>query len=139
MPYAMIYPMFAMVVLTMMVGALNLFTRITAVRSGRLDPGYFKTFSVGTPPEDVIKVGRHFNNLFEVPTLFYAGALAAMVTGTSGAANYWAWGFVATRVLHTFIHIGPNKLLYRMPAFVAGVVCLAALWVCVVCKVAFAN
>lgn len=36
-----------------------------------------------------------------------------------------AWAFFATRIVHTFIHAGPNDVRLRFPVFTAGVGCLA--------------
>lgn len=140
MPYAMVYPMFAMVVLTVVVGLITFVTRINSVRKDGLDPRYFKTYNVGSPSEQVIKTGRHFSNLFEVPVLFYAGCISAMIVGIgSGPAMIWAWAFFAARVAHAYIHIGSNKLWYRMGAFMISMVCVLGLWTTVVLKVCAAG
>ena len=136
MPYVLIYPMFALVVLTFVVGAITLITRINAVRSGKLDARYFKTYNVGVPTDAVTKTQRHFSNLFEVPVLFYSGCLAAMMVGAGGTwPQTWAWLFVAARASHAWIHIGRNKIYPRMASFLFGFVCVMALWLCVVSKV----
>src|SRR5947209_8693763 len=67
MTHDLIYPMFAMVMFTLLVGVITLMTRIHAVRSGKLDARYFKTFSFGEPTIEVLKTQRHFSNLFEIP------------------------------------------------------------------------
>jgi hypothetical protein len=40
-----------------------------------------------------------------------------------------AWLFVLTRLLHTAIHIGPNKVRWRSPVFALGLIILAVMWV----------
>ena len=135
MTHDLIYPMFAMVVLTTMVGFVTLKTRIQAARSGQTDPRYFKTFTYGTPTDAVLKTGRHFSNLFEVPTLYYAGCLAGMMVGVAGMLPLsFAWIFVLARIAHAWIHIGNNKIFPRMGSFWVGYVSMFGLWVCVLVR-----
>ena len=64
-------------------------------------------FQGSAEPEFAAKPARHFTNLFEAPTLFYAGCLAAMVAGVTGTRRgALAWGYVAMRYLHAYIHLG---------------------------------
>lgn len=134
----LIYPMFALVCLTAAVGWLVLVIRINAVRSGRMDGRYFKTFNYGEPTELVVKTGRHFGNLFEVPVLFYTGCIVAMVLPVQGFwILFWAWTFVAARCFHAFIHIGPNKIYPRIAAFFLGFLAAVAIWIQIFLQVAF--
>lgn len=127
--------MFTMVVLTLFVGVYSLTVRIRAVRKEGLDPMYFKTYTVGDPSHRVLQAGRHFENLFEVPTLFYAGCLAAMMVGANQKwALIWAWAFVAARIVHAVIHLGSNKLFPRMGSFLFGFTAIIGLWICVILK-----
>jgi hypothetical protein len=100
--FPLVYPMFAMVLLTFAVAVVLFRARIRAVREGHTAVSYFRTFA-GSPPEQefLAKPTRHFANLFEVPTLFYAGCLAAMVVGATGPTGLvLAWGYVAARLAH---------------------------------------
>ena len=136
--FSLVYPMLAMVLLTVAVLVLLFRSRVRMVREGLAPVSYFRTFqgSVETP-EYSLKPNRHFVNLFEAPTLFYAGCLAAMVTGVTGT---WvvalAWAYVAMRYLHAFIHLGGNRVRYRMRAYFVGWICLLALWITVAVGVA---
>ena len=131
--HALVYPMFAMVVLTFTV-LLTLFrTRLGAVRTGTVDARYFKTYQEGSEPEASAKLARHFVNLFEAPTLFYAACLAAMFTGQSSPLLIGlAWLYVACRLVHTFIHTGSNQLQQRIAAYFSSWFVLMAIWVCIV-------
>jgi hypothetical protein len=132
MHHDLLLPMFAMVVLTILVGGITFVTRVRAVTSGKLDIRYFKTFNFGDPPEEIIKTQRHFANLFEIPVLFYAACLAGMITGAKGTwPVVFAWLFVAARMVHAWIHLGNNRTMWRMRAFIVGVFAVSALWVCV--------
>ena len=135
-PSSLIYPMFAMVVLTGVVLVTVFRSRVRAVREGAIPSSYYRLYQSGTEPEYARKAGRHFSNLFEAPTLFYAGCLAAMATDVSGAGILiLAWLYVAARIIHALIHLGGNRLRYRIRAYFAGWVVLAVLWVTVVVAV----
>ncbi len=132
----LIYPMAAMVLLTFVV-LLRLFrSRVRAVREGQLTAKYYRVFQGESEPEATVKPARHFVNLFEAPTLFYAGCLAAMVSGDYGLVLLViAWLYVLVRIVHAWIHLGGNRLLYRMRVYFLGWVILLALWVHVVVHV----
>ena len=59
-----------------------------------------------------------------------------MATDVSGAGILiLAWLYVAARIIHALIHLGGNRLRYRIRAYFAGWVVLAVLWVTVVVAV----
>ena len=127
--FSLVYPMFAMVVLTFTV-LVGLFrTRVRAVNAGSVSATYFKTYQQGAEPEASAKLARHFSNLFEAPVLFYAACLAAMVSGQSSAfLTLVAWLYVALRCAHTFIHTGSNRLNHRIAAYFASWIVLLVMW-----------
>ncbi len=137
--YALVYPMFVMVLLTATVLMIMFRSRMRAVREKALASAYFRTFQGGTEPEYAVKPARHFVNLFEAPTLFYAACLAALATRASGPAILaLAWTYVAIRVAHAWIHIGRNRLRHRIPVYGASWAVLLAMWICIVVQVASA-
>jgi len=136
--FPLVYPMFAMVLLTFAVAVVLFRARIRAVREGHTAVSYFRTFA-GSPPEQefLAKPTRHFANLFEVPTLFYAGCLAAMVVGATGPTGLvLAWGYVAARLAHAWVHLGGNRVRHRFRIYLASWIFLLALWVYVCSAVA---
>jgi hypothetical protein len=134
---AIVYPMFAMVLLTASVLVTMFRSRVRAVRENALASSYFRVYQGGTEPDYAVKPARHFINLFEAPTLFYAACLAALATGTTGPAILaLAWTYFAVRVAHAWIHIGRNRLRHRIRIYAASWAVLLALWVCVVAAVA---
>jgi hypothetical protein len=126
----MIYPMFAVVLITAVVGLITIYLRFTSVTSGKVSIKYFRTMSGAAElPEAMAKASRHFDNMFEVPTLFYAACLTAMLTSHTGSAmQTLAWIFVGARALHAFIHITYNNVLHRMISFVTGFATVVAMW-----------
>ncbi len=78
------------------------------------------------------KAANNYKNQFELPVLFYAVCLFALVTRS---VDPWmmllALLFVASRVAHTWIHLGTNVVLHRGIAFLAGLVVLLFMWLMV--------
>jgi hypothetical protein len=130
--------MLALVILTFAVLIVLFRSRVRMVREGLAPVSYFRTFQGSLEqPEFTVKPARHFTNLFEAPTLFYVGCLAAMVTGITGTlVVVLAWLYVAMRYLHAYIHLGGNRVRHRMRAYFASWLCLMALWITVAVGVA---
>jgi hypothetical protein len=127
---SLVYPMAAMVGLTVFVLVRMFRARVGAVRAGHIDAAYYRLFQGAVEPEAPQKVSRNFVNLFEAPTLFYVVCLAAMVTGVTGPVMVaLAWAYVAARIVHTAIHLGPNRLRWRIRAYFASWLMLVAMWV----------
>ncbi len=125
----MIYPMFAMFVLTCLIGLLAVAVRINSVRNGSVRPRFYQLMQGQDVPELVTKTTRCINNMFEVPTLFYAVSVLYIAVGVnSDVAVGLAWCFVALRLLQAVIHLSYNHVLHRMVSFFLGLACLAGLW-----------
>ena len=100
-----------------------------AIKAGQ-DPAYYRAH-IGTPePEAVRAVVRHWDNLFEFPTVFYAACLAAFaLQSVSGWTLAFAWAFVAGRLVQSAVHLTYNNPAHRGLGFVFGVAAVLALWV----------
>lgn len=85
----LIYPMFAMVLLTFGVLVSLFRTRVRFVREGKVDPSYFKIYQDGTEPDASAKLARHFANLFESPVLFYAACISANFSSWAVLLAMW--------------------------------------------------
>ncbi len=131
----LVYPMFVMVLLTTTVMVMLFRRRVRAVKDGLITTSYFRIYQdQGVPePESAAKAARHFSNLFEAPTLFYVACLAAMITQRGGLTIViLAWCYVAARIAHAAIHLGPNKLRWRIRAYFASWLVLMGMWVTLV-------
>ncbi len=129
MNHLLIYPMFAMVLLTVTVLAALFRSRVQAVQKGEVSPYYYKTYQGESEPESSVKLARHFVNIFEAPTLFYAACLAGMILGnTTMVFHILAWSYVMVRALHAFIHTGSNKLKPRIAVYFTSWVVLFMMW-----------
>jgi hypothetical protein len=74
-------------------------------------------------PESVMKINNNIRNQFEVPILFYVLALALWQLGDVGVLTLaLAWLFVASRILHAWIHTRSNYVPARRRVFSFGVV-----------------
>lgn len=72
---------------------------------------------------DVKKVSNNIANQFEIPVLFYALCMIIAITDNVGVLNTaLAWGFVALRYVHTYVHIGSNFVPLRMRIFALSLV-----------------
>ena len=136
----MIYQMFAMVILTFSVLVLLFRGRVRAVRAGRATLDYFKIYQGGTEPESTAKLARHFANLFEAPTLFYVVCLAAMIAQVTGLTmQLLGWLYVAARLAHAYIHLGGNRIRYRVRAYFGSWLVLLAMWLYLVIGISLGH
>ena len=136
--FSLVYPMFAMVLVTATVLGILFRSRVRAVREQKVSTKYFRVYQGETEPEESAQASRHFSNLFEAPVLFYAACLTAMATGQKTLLILvLAWVYVAARVIHTVIHLGSNRLRSRIRAYFGSWLVLLALWITIVAGVAF--
>lgn len=125
-----IFPVFAMVLLTFAVGILMLLYRIKAVKEDGLNPGYFLLNKGAKLPDYLAKATNHYANLFELPVLFYVLCLIIFGANKTDVIHIvLAWFFVAIRYAHAYIHISDNNLKHRRLAFLAGTLILAVMWI----------
>ncbi len=125
----MIYPMFSMVLLTFIVGCITMKCRIASVKSGAVSPKYFKLMDGQEVPELITKTTRCFNNMFEVPLIFYVGCLLYVSLGVDSLIGLlFAWLFVLMRFVHASVYLTYNHLIHRMLAFWFAFLSAMGLW-----------
>lgn len=126
---ALIWPVVAMVVLTIMVWLRMFQTRVGEMKRRRIHPQSVATSSQMLQSVEDSRAADNFRNLFELPVLFYTAIALALYTGAGGTPILvLAWVFVALRVLHSAIHCTYNKVIHRFRAYVFGGFVLWALW-----------
>lgn len=124
----MIYPMFAMVLLTFLIAFRLLFLRIKALKTGRMRLSQFR-LNTGDIPDEIVQTARNYSNLFEVPVLFYAAGTTAIAMGTESAAmTIIAWLFVLARAIHSLIHLTTNDVINRFRIYIVANLCVLAIW-----------
>jgi hypothetical protein len=120
----------ALVIVTFLVGARLLYTRVQEMREKRIHPQAAAT-SVQMAARLVnVQAADNFRNLFEVPVLFYA--LVAMALATAHIPGWLvtgAWAYVALRVAHSFIHCTYNRVYHRLAVFMASFLLIVGLWI----------
>lgn len=124
-----LYPVISMAFLTLFVGVRMLLLRIKAVRKDGMNPAYFLLNKGAKPPEYLIKTTQHYENLFELPVLFY---VVAVIILSIGIVDYiflvLAWSYFIIRSIHAYIHTTYNNLRHRRNMFLISTVVLYAMW-----------
>jgi hypothetical protein len=135
-PNAIVYPAIAMFFLSFSVLAYTAYRRVTAVQRGEVSIRYYRLYNEGEQPDALQQLGRHVQNHFEVPPLFYVALLFLYVTGgVTPVSVGLAWLYVALRCLHSFIHLGSNDVRARLQAWASSGLALAGLWLCLLLHV----
>lgn len=121
-------PVFMMVLLTFIVWIVMYRQRVAEMRARRIHPEKLKTTA------DAARLlestgSENFANLFELPVLFYLLMVIIYVT------DYVSWFFVTggllfvlLRAVHSYIHIGYNRVMHRFYAYSAGGFVLWLMW-----------
>ena len=125
---ATIWPMIAHVALVVVLYLLLSARRMRAVREGRARPEQFRENR--EEPADSLLVRNSIANQFELPMLFYAASiLLYLVDADNPVTVAGGWLFVALRYAHAYVHVTSNRLRYRRPLFIAGMLVLVLLGV----------
>lgn len=131
---SLVYPAAAMVAFILLVGAFVFSVRVGHVRKGLVKVGYFRVYDNKgmDAPEFLVRAGRHYDNLMQLPMLYFATiAIALAVKVDSPLIQISAWLFIVTRAVHSYIHLGSNHVMRRAQAFFAGWFCIIAMWIAI--------
>lgn len=122
-------PVFVMVLVVAVVALLMVTARNLATLRGQVAARYYLTYSGPEPADWIERPARAFNNLMQLPTLFYVVCTLMLVTEHIDRAQLaYAWVFVALRALHAVLYILWNPLPYRFGTWLMGLVTLLVLW-----------
>jgi hypothetical protein len=127
---AILLPMLCMIALTFGVLIRMFLLRVSYMRANKIHPQKIsdrdssrRVLAAISQPAD------NFNNLLEVPVLFYLAALLIwLLQLTDGFYLILAWGYVVLRYAHSAIHITYNRVMHRFAAFAASCLVLLAMW-----------
>ena len=134
---ALVYPMGALVALTVFVLVTLFRRRVGAVRTEQVPAKYFRVYQGAAEPEASAQASRHFTNLFEAPTLFYVACVAAIATHQATLVmTVLAWAYVLARVVHAWILLGANRLTPRIRIYGVSWLVLVAMWITLLVNVA---
>ena len=127
---AIFLPVAALVALTFGVALLLLRARFRAAARRQVTPGDFRYGESERVPPQARLPSRNLVNLLEMPVLFYVACVILYVIGAvDGAALALAWAYVASRLVHSLIHLTYNNVFHRLAAFAAGNVVLLIIWI----------
>jgi len=125
----LLLPLLGMVFITFGIMIWMLKLRYQAVRKDGLNPRYFKLYRGGKIPDYLAKVTQHFENLLELPILFYLAIILVLTLNLVDIVYIiLAWCFFLSRCVHTAIHTSYNKLMHRKNTFILSTVVLILLW-----------
>ena len=113
-------PVTALIAWTMVMWFWMYKTRIPSIirLKMRLDPYAPKGEQMNSLPAEVRWKADNYNHLMEQPTLFYALCMVLALKGHGNGLNtQLAWGYVGTRVIHSFVQSLGNVIRYRFLVF----------------------
>jgi len=124
---ATIWPMIAHAALVFALYFLLSARRVGAVKGGRATAAQFRENR--EEPAESLLLRNSLANQFELPVLFYAVSILLYLVDADNAATVaGGWLFVALRYAHAYVHVTSNRLRYRRPLFIAGLVVVMLLW-----------
>jgi hypothetical protein len=118
--HALLAPVVALVVWSLVVWAWLYATRLPAMRKLGVQPqeGAFARELNSKMPAHARQVADNYNHLMEQPTIFYALCLTLHVMGPQPAvAAQLAWTYVGLRVVHTLVQTTFNRVEVRFAVF----------------------
>ena len=107
------------------------YLRLTEIRSANIDP---QDLSTRDRKQNVLvrsaASSDNLMNQFEMPVLFYAAVLLALILmWQDPLLVVFCWAFVTARLVHALIHTTYNAVVHRFVAYALSSVFLAAIWV----------
>ncbi|MFM1815664.1 MAG: hypothetical protein RLZ98_2359 [Pseudomonadota bacterium] len=126
---ALLFPVVIQVALTFVLLGATGMSRTGAVKSGSVK---IADIALGQSvwPEQPTKFANAYRNQMELPVLFYVLVAFLLITRWASYIDLaLAWVFVASRLVHAYIHVTSNFVFHRFRAFVVGVFALGAMWI----------
>jgi hypothetical protein len=132
-PRLIFVPFLGMFLLTLFVWVLLFQRRVAGMRATGIEPKVRADLDLLGAP--AVNASNNFQNLFELPVVFYACVLALHQLGwIDDLHTLCAFGFFAFRVAHTAIHCTYNHVMHR---FTVYAIASGFLWIMVL-RMAFA-
>ena len=126
-----VWPMLAMIGLTMAVWLYLYVRRLHWIATKGISANDLKTprQREALIPEEVNYPSFNFQNLFELPVVFYVLCLLLYVTGNVAMMDLiLAWTFVAGRAIHSAVHTTFNDVRFRFLSYLLSALALWALF-----------
>lgn len=124
------WPMLVLIGWTAGVGCLAVSRRVNEIRTKRiLLQSIARPRDMAAVLEDT-QATDNFNNLLQVPLLFYVWCLAAtQVHVVNGYVQLAGWSYVGLRIAHTVIQVTHNRVMPRFRIWALSNFILILLWV----------
>ena len=124
-----LYPLIAMIFLTLIVGAQLLYCNSKAVLKGEVNIKSFRLFD-SEIPNHLKSISQHYKNMFELPVLFYVLCILFIVNDNfSDFDVIIAWGFFSFRFLHSLVRISNQNINLRFGLFIGSFAMLIIGWI----------
>jgi hypothetical protein len=127
---SLIRAVLALALLTLVMASWAGVTRLPAMKGAGLElQDAAHTAYLGAHlPSRVRRVNDNYNHLMEAPTVFYAVALAIVISGqASELNNVAAWVFVGLRTLHSIVQATFNRVALRAALYILSWIALAVM------------
>ena len=123
-------PLLTQIILTIAVWIYMYITRVNSMMRNRVkvqdlatDEGFLKIKDAENPSDN-------FENLFELPVLFYVLILVLAYLGRADFIFlFGAWFFVITRICHSIVHCTFNHVMTRFVLYFSGAIVLFGMWI----------
>ena len=127
----LLLPLLAQVVLTFVIMIILYLRRVAEMKAKRIHPQQTKTRSVAHGVlTDSESASDNYSNLLESPILFYTAILLTLILMVQDSILIiLAWTYVASRCVHSLIHVTYNRVMHRFSAFVFSCFVLLGIWV----------
>lgn len=137
-----LWPVIALVGWTLIVLTCIPIARFRSSGRKEVNAGDFRYGESERVPPRVSLPNRNYMNLTEAPVLFYVVCIVAYLLSLQTA--FWsglaigsysmvflglAWAYVASRVIHSLVHLTYNNVIHRLAAFAVSNVILLTMWV----------
>lgn len=137
MSHALITPMLLMMLLIFVVWSYMFYLRIGFILGEKVDVQKAPTrqSASGFFPDEICGPADNFQNMFEMPVVFFAITLLLLVAdlnmsiSVSGLQVFCAYGFVLFRAIHSYIHCFYNNVNHRFSAYLISSIFL---WIIVI-------
>jgi hypothetical protein len=126
----LLIPLLAQVALSFIVMLTMYLQRVSEMKSKKIHPQRTKSRSAHQGVlTDSETSADNYANLFESPVLFYTAIMLTLILMLQDSILViLAWSYVASRYLHSFIHITYNRVMHRLSVFIFSSFVLLAIW-----------
>lgn len=126
-----LWPTFALVALIFIVWLTLFVQRFGHIKRNPPTAAYFATGEAAMRYFEPVEMpANNLRNLFEMPVLYFALVPLLLITHHAGHVQVLlAWIYVTLRAVHSFIHIGPKKVMQRFQVYLLSCIVLSAMWI----------